>query len=153
MNKVVRQVAGKIQRPLAVVLLGAALASSLSGCVGLVAVGAVGGRVVALGLGNLEQGHADARHVDLFLRRGGAWRNGAGQLRVIEVERNAKSEDDAEKSCGCFHARLIGMTEEILTRSHNQQDGNERADDSDDLQRTEAFAKDCSCQQHRARRI
>lgn len=47
MNKVVRQVAGKIQRPLAVVLLGAALASSLSGCVGLVAAGAVGGTLAA----------------------------------------------------------------------------------------------------------
>ncbi|MBY0239527.1 MAG: BON domain-containing protein [Burkholderiaceae bacterium] len=47
MNKVVRQVAGKIQRPLAVVLLGAALASSLSGCVGLVAVGAVSGTLAA----------------------------------------------------------------------------------------------------------
>lgn len=47
MNKVVRKVAGKMQRPLAVVLLGAALASSLSGCVGLVAAGAVGGTLAA----------------------------------------------------------------------------------------------------------
>lgn len=37
----------KIQRPLAVALLGAALASSLSGCVGLVAAGAVGGTLAA----------------------------------------------------------------------------------------------------------
>lgn len=43
MNKVVR----RIQRPLAVALLGAALASSLSGCVGLVAAGAVGGTLAA----------------------------------------------------------------------------------------------------------
>ncbi|WP_229506792.1 BON domain-containing protein [Pseudoduganella rivuli] len=47
MNKVVRKVAGKMQRPLAMVLLGAALASSLSGCVGLVAAGAVGGTLAA----------------------------------------------------------------------------------------------------------
>jgi osmotically-inducible protein OsmY len=40
-------VARKAQRPLAVVLLGAALASSLSGCVGLVAAGAVGGTLAA----------------------------------------------------------------------------------------------------------
>jgi len=43
MNKVVR----RIQRPLAIVLLGAALASTLSGCVGLVAAGAVGGTLAA----------------------------------------------------------------------------------------------------------
>jgi osmotically-inducible protein OsmY len=43
MNKAVRT----LQRPLAIALLGAALASSLSGCVGLVAAGAVSGTLAA----------------------------------------------------------------------------------------------------------
>lgn len=47
MNKAVRMVARKVRRPLATVLLGAALVSSLSGCVGLVAAGAVGGTLAA----------------------------------------------------------------------------------------------------------
>ncbi len=47
MNNVVQAAVRRLQRPLAAALLGAALASTLSGCVGLVAAGAVGGTLAA----------------------------------------------------------------------------------------------------------